>query len=359
MGDLTEWWHGLGPVLRAVIEDGSIILVALLVGWVVGRVAKRLLVSSGIDRYLRLPWVLPEAAPVSKGQRGPQMMLPSAPATALGWFCTASVWLVAAWWIASLHGSGSTVDAMRFALFRGWQAAAVIFTALLASGWLARVVYELFKTPWLKNELDALFANPLGADASFSETAARAVCLIIYIAFLLIVPAAMGAFFNLAPLTGLVNPAWQACTRLLLAVVAFAIGYLGLAWVRSQSARFGKDAQDHANLEYYLSLAIMVATILLALSVLAGVSSGAGAVAMTLFLAFLAFLLWPLKPHVRDLWAGLLLRIQAFKDIQLDGAPAHIETVGPLMSVVSCNGQEITRRNSEILAEALKAPPKL
>jgi hypothetical protein len=354
MNDLTTWWNGLGEEVQWAIRDGIVVVVGLCLGFMVGRIAKGMLVRRGVDRYLRAPWTKPEDAEQQFGTRREPSLL----ASVVGWLFTLTVWAGGACIIGWLRRIDPLIDFAQVAVTRGWQVAIVILSAVLASGWLAHTVYGLFQTPWLKRELDALFTPPGKGEGSFSDTAARGICVFIYAAFLLLVPVAIAGLFNLATFAPLVAPAWHLCARLLTVPAAFAVGYLGLAWVRSQGKALGKEGVDHSELEYYVGLGIMVGTIVFALALLLGVSSGAGAVAMVALVGFLVFLFWPIRKNMRDIWAGVMLRLQAVQLVPIDGAVHEVQSVGLLMATVARRGEVHMRRNTEVLACALKTPEK-
>ncbi len=354
MNDLSTWWNGLSQGVRWTIRDGFIVVVGLCAGLIAGRIVRGLLVRKGIDRYLRAPWTAHDDAERPIGMKREPSLLSSV----IGWLFTLTVWVATLCIIGWFRQIDDLVDFGQMVLTRGWQVAVVILAAVLASGWLAHTVYGLFQTPWFKRELDALIVPSGKAEGSFSETAARAICVFIYAAFLLLVPVAIAGLFNIASFAPLVAPAWYLCARLLTVPVAFAVGYLGLAWVRSQSNATGKEGVDHSELEYYVGLGIMVGTTLFALALLLGVSSGAGAIAVVALVGFLAFLFWPIRKHVRDIWAGVLLRLQAVKMIPVDGSAFEIKKVGLLMTTVQHDGEEFSRKNSDVLTDVLKAAKK-
>lgn len=225
MEELTNWWNGLGQDVRWAIRDGLIVLAGLCAGLIVGRSVRGALVRKGLDRFLRAPWTSPEDAEQQLHLRPrPPLLL-----SLTGWLFTLTVWAGVVCVIGWLRRIDPAIDFAQVAVTRGWQVAVVILTAVFASGWLAHTIYALFQTPWLKRELDALFTQPGKSEGSFSGTAARAICIFIYAAFLLLVPVAIAGLFNLASFTPLVAPAWHLCARLLTVPAAFAVGYLGLA----------------------------------------------------------------------------------------------------------------------------------
>jgi hypothetical protein len=354
MNDITNWWNELSQNAKWAIRDGLIVMVGFCAGLIAGRIVKGVLVRRNIDRYLQVPWKVSDDADHSILNRREPSLLTST----IGWLVTLTIWTGTAGTIGWLRNVDPVADFSVLAITRGWQIALIILAAVLAGGWLAHNVYGLLKTPWLKRELDGLFPSAAKADGSFSDTAARALCIFIYAAFLLFVPVAIAGLFNFASFAPLVAPAWHLCARLLTVPVAFAVGYLGLAWVRSQSKVTAKADTDHSELEYYIGLGFMIGTTVFALALLLGVSSGAGAIAIVALACFLAFLLWPVRKHLRDIWAGFLLRLQTVKMFVTEDSLFEIGRIGLLMTTVSRGGEEFARRNSEVLADVLKASKK-
>ncbi len=351
MDEITRWWESLSQNARWAFRDGLIVFAGLCIGLIAGRIAKGILIRRKIDRYLRAPWKAHEDAdqPIL-ARRDPSLLT-----AAVGWLVTLTVWVGTAGIIGWLRNIDPLADFAVLAITRGWQIAIIVLVSVLAGGWLAHSLYSLFQTPWLKRELDGLFPSAAKTEGSFSDTAARAVCIFIYAAFLLFVPVAIAGLFNFASFAPLVAPAWHLCARLLTVPVAFAIGYLGLAWVRSQSKATAKEGVDRSELEYYVGLGIMIGTTVFALALLLGVSSGAGAIAIVALASFFAFLFWPVRKHLRDIWAGLLLRLQTVKMFPSGDGVAEVKKVGLLMTSVSRNGEETLRKNTDVLADVLKA----
>ena len=233
MDVIIAWWDGLDDFARLAFRDGCIIVLALILAWMVSALVRHLLIGKGVDKYLRFPWGTQELAP-TKGGRPEQPRSRPAPMTrAASWFVAASICAGAGWLLAELHHVGSTAAAIRIGLARSWQMALIVFPILSIGGWLARTLYDLLHTPWLKAEADSLFPGASEEGGSFSDTIAKAMCVVIYAAFFLLIPVAIAALFNISALEGLVVPAWQICARLLTALVVFAVGYLGVAWARS------------------------------------------------------------------------------------------------------------------------------
>ncbi len=357
MNDAIRQWSDLRPNERLLLGDAAIVLGALLAGWLAGAIVRRAIVSHGLDRYFRMPWIQGETVSAAPVNRGKSVVRVSIVTSLAVWACRLFVWAAGLYAIASQHGWRAAPEVLH-AMTTGAQGGIVLIAALLACGWIAHVVYGLFQTPWLKQELDALLANASGSSGSFSETAARAACIGVYIAFLLLVPVALSGLFGLKAFAGLVNPAWLMLSRLLTAMAAFALGYLGLAWVRSQSKLARGENPRHAEIEYYVGLGIMVTTTLAALCLLIGISNGVSAVAIIGIVALIVSFCWPVRVYLKDLWAGMLLRLQSVTTVTIEGVVMTVKSTAAIITTLDANGDEVTRPNAEVLAAVLRSARK-
>ncbi len=351
MNEMTAWWNGLSQGARTGILDVLLVVSGLILGRIAGGLTKHLLLKHGVDRYMRAPWSKTE----SGDHIAPEKSVVSSLTTLFGWLVMLTVWAGAWWLIAGIHHSKPTIDVISVSVVRAWQIAAVVFLAVLASGWLAHTTYALFQAPWIKRELNTLFADIPEKEGSFTDTAARFVCIVIYAAFLLLVPVAVASLFDFGALSALAGPAWQMCARLLCVPVAFAVGYLGIALVRSLGKQQAKAGVDRTNVEYYVGVGITVGTTLLALGLLLGITSGGGAIVMAILLALFLFLLWPVRNNLRDVWAGIMLRLQDAKYLPASQNFAEIKSIGLLVTQLDRDGQEYTRKNSDVLDMVLKS----
>ncbi|MFA6244478.1 MAG: hypothetical protein WC655_26280, partial [Candidatus Hydrogenedentales bacterium] len=145
------------------------------------------------------------------------------------------------------------------------------------------------------------------------------------------------------------------CARLLCVPVAFAVGYLGIALVRSLGKQQAKAGVDRTNVEYYVGVGITVGTTLLALGLLLGVTSGGGAIVVAILLVLFLFLLWPVRNNLRDVWAGFMLRLQDAKYLPASQGFAEIKGIGLLITQLDRDGQEYSRKNSDVLDMVLKS----
>ncbi len=370
MDGVAAWWSGLDDASRVAFRNGGVVLGALVLGYLIKAVVQHLFVAKGLDRCLRFPWASVQPT-TGKGSRPQEPGANHSALTGLtGWFFMLTVWAGTAWLIAGWHGYVEAARAILLVLLRSWQVAVIVLPVLIISGWLARTLYDLLHTPWLKGEMDALFPGKSEVGGSFSDTMAKGLCVVLYAAFFLLIPVGIAALFNLSALQGLVVPAWQICARLLTALVVFAVGYLGVAWARAEAKRLEAPAHDEteapgsgegtkrpgSDFGNQLGLIIVVATVVLALGMVVGVSGLAGALVI---LVLFGILLWPARSYVRDLSAGVLLRIQHVKQGNIDGAPADVKAVTPLTARIEREGIELTRRNWEVLTASMTGTPSL
>jgi hypothetical protein len=355
MDAVTEWWNGLDDLSRVVTRDVGIGGAALIAALLLGFLVRRFLVSRGLDTYLRFPWAPTETTVTSDTRTDRiQPAKPTADVSTLtrvmSWFASLSICAGALWRIMNLHEAPEAAESIRIILIHSWELALVVFPILLISGWLSHTLYDLLRTPWVESEMNALFPGRSQTGGSFAETIAKALCVVIYAAFFLMIPVAIAALFNIAALEGLVVPAWHVCARLLTALIVFALGYLGVAWARSHAEQIGSDGTNNEELGHQVSLVLVIFTIILAMGLLVGISGFAGGLVVVVLLAFL---LWPIRTYIRDLCAGFLLRVQKVKQVKIDGVTADVTVVSPLITHMEHLGTESTSRNWDVLTAAM------
>src|SRR5690606_16689305 len=102
-----------------------------------------------------------------------------------------------------------------------------------------------------------------------------------------------------------------------------------------------------------LRIAVPVLAVVVAMAVL----SGAGGVVIALLvLLACAVVIWPVSEHLKDILAGLVLRVHKAPGVTLDGQRHRIDEVGWLMSLVTANAVRQTLTNRAVL-DAMMAPP--
>src|SRR5262249_21579672 len=110
-----------------------------------------------------------------------------------------------------------------------------------------------------------------------------------------------------------------------------------------------------ARATHYVVLGILAGTTLLAIALLAATLQGVIGVAVVLLLAFV---LWPLRGYVPDVWAGFLLKGQKVQQVRLDGELSQVEEVGVLTTRLQRQGEQVSRRNGLVLEAHLQGAGK-
>jgi len=355
MESAEEWWNELDELSQVGLRDGGIALAALVAALLAGFLVRRFLVTKGVDTYLRFPWAHSESSVTSEArserlQPAKTVSEVSALTRVASWSVSLSICGGALWRIMILHDAPEAAESLRVIIVHSWELALIVFPILLISGWLSHTLYDLLRTPWVESEMNSLFPGSSRAGGSFAETIAKALCVVIYAAFFLMIPVAIAALFNISALEGLVVPAWQVCARFLTALIVFALGYLGVAWARSHAEGINSDGTSNQELGHQISLVLVIFTIILAMGLLVGISGFAGGFVIVVLLAFI---LWPIRTYIRDLCAGFLLRVQHVKQVNVDGVTADVTMISPLITHMEHQGSELTRRNWDVLSTAM------
>src|SRR5262249_33491124 len=76
------------------------------------------------------------------------------------------------------------------------------------------------------------------------------------------------------------------------------------------------------------------------------------------FVLLLAFVLWPLRGYVPDVWAGILLKGQKVQNVRLDGELAQVGEVGLLTTRLHRQEEQVSRRNRLVLEAHLQGDSK-
>jgi hypothetical protein len=337
---LQTWWQSASPELQSGIQFGGIVLAALVVGQILGAITTRVLAARNFDAVLRLP---------SNGPPNPEAERGFTPTFIAGLLVRLTVWGSAAWWLALKHGRTDLAHTLGVAINRTW-AIATILTASLAVGSL------------LANRLIACLggASRTSPQAAAARTgsppaqwdAAGAVGAGVYVLVLLLVLLVAADLFNWPLTRASAEALWQFTQRLLIACAALGIGCLGANWARQIATLEGPPSPEK-RAGQYTALGIVVATTVLAVSVLlstAGVLIGLAA------LAIFGFLIWLVRGYLPDLAAGLQLRAYKVDLIQLDGERWQVVEIGMITSEVSRRGECCRLPNRQVLAARLQEP---
>ncbi len=76
-------------------------------------------------------------------------------------------------------------------------------------------------------------------------------------------------------------------------------------------------------------------------------------IALTLF-ALLVVLLFPLREHLPDLWAAVMLKVHQVQQVMMDGTVMQVRQIGWLVTTLQAGERELTRRNREVLQAFLQ-----
>jgi hypothetical protein len=149
-----------------------------------------------------------------------------------------------------------------------------------------------------------------------------------------------------------VAAAWQLVLHLSTAGVALLIGWLGALWVRAQVVPDGGPVSSRAAVGYYAPMGIMGCATLLAILLLAGnFTTYFGLVLLIL----LFLLLWPAQRWLPDIYAGILLKMQQVKEVQIDGTVYQLGAVGVVQTQLLHPEGIQTRRNRLVLEAHLRS----
>ncbi len=291
LDELRTWWQNATPQTQAYVQDGALVLGALLVGHFLGSMVARALRARDFDGALRLGGP-PPGAEAGRGFTA---------TVVAGLLVRLTVWAGAAWWLAHKHGHADLAKTLVVILSRTWAVAAMLVAALALGTLLARRLIECLQG--LPGEAP-VGPSRLGAGQATPRGVAGAAGAVVYaLAMLLVLLMAADAFDW--PLTRSSALAlWQFAQHLLVAGAALLIGCLGARWARDLVTA-DATASPEKRAAQYTGLVVIAATTVLAVVVLL---SSAGVLIGLAALALFGGLLWMGRGHLPDVAAGLQLR---------------------------------------------------
>jgi hypothetical protein len=332
LDELQKWWQQTPPEIQSYIQDGVVVVVALLGGHLLGSLLARALRAKNFDAALRLqgPGVPP---PVSDG---------FTPTFIAGMLVRLTVWALAAWWLADKYGRADIARTLGLVINRTWGVAAVVVAALALGGTLARRLTECLN----------IAPKPGAAAVNPHQGAAHAVGAGAYVLSVLLVLLIAADLFDW-PLTRTSALAlWQFAQHLLIAVAALFVGSLGARWARDLATPEG-TASAEKRAGQYTGMAIMTVTTLLAVTVLL---ASAGVLLSLGMLVICGFGLWMVRGHIPDVFAGLQLRAHKVREAHFEGEAWQVVEVGFLTSQVSRAGEFCRVQNRAVMQARLHAP---
>src|SRR5262249_49646565 len=244
---------------------------------------------------------------------------------------------------------------LEWAAGRVWSLAAGLIFALYLARFLAGQVIEFAQSAPLSEKLNGWLPRAsTGREPRVSGVAALAGTAVYGVVFLLLLLIAADVF-GWALTGGVVAAAWFLLLHAVAAGAALLIGWLGYRGARGLTLSEIAAAPPPARAAHYTALGILAGTTLLAISLLAATIQGVVGVA---FVLLLAFVLWPLRGYVPDVWAGILLKTEKVQHVCLDGEPSQVVEVGLLTTRLQRQEEELTRRNRLVLEAHLQGVSK-
>jgi hypothetical protein len=344
---LQAWWQGLTPDSQVFLRGAAVLLGAFLAGLVVGRLACRRLRAANFDASLRAPWL-----PSAGGGRAEAR--PFTPTGLVSGLVCCTAWGGGVWWLATDRGWAALARTLEWVAGRVWSLVAVLIVALYLARFLAGQVIELLQSPPLGEKLDGWLPRPSGG----GEPRVRGVAVLagtaVYGVALLLVLLIAADLFGLALTGSAVAAAWSLLLHAVTAGGAMLIGWLGYRWASGLTSE-EVEAAPPARAAHYAALGIVAGTTLLAIALLAATLQGLVGVA---FVLLLAFVFWPLRGYVADVWAGILLKWQKVQQVRLDGELSRVGEVGLLTTRLQRQEEQLTRRNRLVLEAHLQDDSK-
>jgi hypothetical protein len=238
---------------------------------------------------------------------------------------------------------------------RVWSLAAVLVVALYLARFLAGQVIELLQSAPLGEKLDGWLARP----SEGSEPRVRGVAVLagtaVYGVALLLVLLIAAVLFGWTLTGSAVAAVWFLLLHTVTAGVALLIGWLGYRWARSLIFPDAEVALPTAQAAHSAALVILAGATLLAIALLTATLQGLVGVVLVLLLAFV---LWPLRGYLPDVWAGIFLKWQKVQKVRLAGELSQVAEVGLLTTRLQRQEEQLTRRNRLVLDAHLQGDSK-
>jgi hypothetical protein len=335
--ELQSWWQNAAPETQAIVWDGSVVLVALLGGHIIGKMVARSLRAHSFDAAFR-PWG--SSSPHYEADRG------FTPATVVGLLVRLTAWAAAAWWLARRYDRPDVADALALVGGRIWVVVAILGATLLLAGLLARRVMECLQGP-------APGLPQARPSAAPHHTVPGAVGAGVYGLVVLVALLTAADYYDWPLTRTAALGLWQLTQTLLYAGAALLVGALGIRWSRDL-ATHATGASPHQRTAQSTALGIMAGTTGLAAGVLlfaAGVRLGLALIVVVGVLAWLA------RGHLSNLLAGLRLRANKVGTVWFDGGPWQVSEVGWLETEVGRGGEYSRLPNRQVLEASAHAAP--
>jgi hypothetical protein len=340
--ELEIWWQNTSTETRTVLQDGGLMVGALLGGHFLGEMVARGLRKRNFDAALRLPGSSRVNAEADRG---------FAPSVVGGLLVRLTIWGAAAWWLAAKHGRVEVAASLGLIINRAWALATVLVAALSLGSLLAQRLIDCLEGLPKTNAEGARNGTAGAAGARWNP--AGAIGAVVYILVALIVLLVAADVFDW-PLTRTSALAlWKVAQNLLIAAAALFIGCLGARWARDMvTPEAASSPEKRAG--QYTALGIVAATTVLAVAVLL---SSAGVLIGVAALALVGLLLWLVRGYLPDVTAGLQLRTHQVREVWLDGVSWQLSEIGLLSTQVTRAGEFWRLQNRLVLQARLHGAP--
>ena len=342
LNELQTWWQNTTPETQAALQTGSLVILALLGGHVLGAMVARGLRARNFDAALRLPGSSPQGTEANCG---------ITPTLIAGVLVRLTVWAGVAWWLAHQHGRDDLANTLGLIINRTWALTTVLVAALGLGSLLARRMIDCLHGVGKAGSQALPYRN---GSAVARWDVAGAVGAGVYVMVVLLVLLIAADLFDW-PLTRTSALAlWQFAQHFLIAGAALLIGYLGAGWARDLATPEAA-ASPEQRAGQYTALGIIAATTILAVAVLL---SSAGVLIGLAALAILGLLLWLVRGYLPDVTAGLQLRAHKVREVCFEGAPWQVADVGFLTTQVGRAGEFCRLQNRLVLEARMHGAPK-
>jgi hypothetical protein len=331
LNELQSWWNDLPPETRAYVWDGGVAFVALVGGFVIGRMVARTLRGLGFDAAFDLSGGGPGGGPAGRG---------FTPTRAVGLLVRLTVWAGAVGWFLDKYGRPDLAESLRLIAGRVWALIALLAGTLAVGGLVSRRVTDLLQG-------SPIGSNTARTGAGPNRNVAGAVGAAVYGLVLLLALLAAADAFDWPLGRTAAAALWQLGQQLLSAGAALAIAYLGARWARELATPTGPVTPE-LRAGQYVGLALIGGATLGGVMALLG---GRGILIAMLAVLFLGGLLWLARDYIPDLLAGLRLRKEKVGEVWIEGTACRVEGVGLLTSEVG-QGNETGRVPNRLLLEA-------
>jgi hypothetical protein len=337
---LQTWWQNFTPEMQIVLQEGSLLLAALLVGYLLGGIVARFLRAKNFDAALRLP----RSSPHGAEEHG------ITPTLVAGLLVRLTVWAGAASWLAHRHGRDEIANTLGLVMNRTWALATILVAALIIGSLLARRLIDCLQgLP--KAGPEALPSRNVATPPRWD--AAGMVGAGVYLLVMVLALLFTADLFDW-PLTRTSALAlWQFAQHVLIAVTALFIGTLGARWARELATSDGTPSPEK-RAGQYTAMGIVAATTILAVALLL---SSAGVLIGLAALAVLGFLLWMVRGYLPDITAGLQLRAHQVHEVCFEGVPWQVSEVGFVTTQVGRAGEFCRVKNRLVLEARMHSAP--